>query len=141
VVLDGAGQAFGLSAGGDARAFGQAMPTDGDPSSEVHGLGPLHLQARRMDARQQGGLRAQPGTTWARSEAPDGLSAGNKTPNFARVEWLYLPDSNSSVISALKAGEVDYDRTRAAGLRGRLARRSECQAVKLGGSYARPGSS
>jgi peptide/nickel transport system substrate-binding protein len=40
-----------------------------------------------------------------RSEAPDGLSGGKK-PNFARVEWLYLPDTNSA-ISALKNGEID----------------------------------
>ncbi|MGH8795588.1 MAG: ABC transporter substrate-binding protein [Caldimonas sp.] len=40
-----------------------------------------------------------------RSETPSGLS-GNKTPHFDRVEWLYLPDSNSSV-AALQRGEVD----------------------------------
>jgi peptide/nickel transport system substrate-binding protein len=40
-----------------------------------------------------------------RTEAPSGL-AGNKTSHFDRVEWLYLPDSNSA-ISALKRGEVD----------------------------------
>jgi peptide/nickel transport system substrate-binding protein len=40
-----------------------------------------------------------------RSEPPSGL-AGNKAPHFDRVEWLYLPDSNSA-IAALKRGEVD----------------------------------
>jgi peptide/nickel transport system substrate-binding protein len=41
----------------------------------------------------------------ARSEPPSGL-AGSKKPHFDRVEWLYLPDSNSAV-AALKRGEVD----------------------------------
>lgn len=40
-----------------------------------------------------------------RSEAPANL-AGSKKPAFDRVEWLYLPDSNSA-ISALQKGEVD----------------------------------
>jgi peptide/nickel transport system substrate-binding protein len=40
-----------------------------------------------------------------RSDPPSGL-AGNKAPHFDRVEWLYLPDSNSA-IAALKRGEVD----------------------------------
>jgi peptide/nickel transport system substrate-binding protein len=40
-----------------------------------------------------------------RSEPPSGL-AGSKQPHFDRVEWLYLPDSNSAV-AALKRGEVD----------------------------------
>jgi peptide/nickel transport system substrate-binding protein len=42
----------------------------------------------------------------ARSEPPSGL-AGSKAPHVDRVEWLYLPDANSSV-AALKSGEVDY---------------------------------
>ncbi len=42
----------------------------------------------------------------ARSEPVSGL-AGSKKPTFDRVEWLYLPDSNSA-IAALKKGEVDY---------------------------------
>ncbi len=41
----------------------------------------------------------------ARSEPPSGLS-GSKKSNFDRIEWLYLPDSNSA-IAALKRGEVD----------------------------------
>lgn len=41
----------------------------------------------------------------ARSEPPSGLS-GSKKPHVDRVEWLYLPDANSSV-AALKRGEVD----------------------------------
>ena len=40
-----------------------------------------------------------------RAEAADGLSGGKK-PNFTRVEWLYLPDTNSA-IAALKNGEID----------------------------------
>ncbi len=40
-----------------------------------------------------------------RGEPPSGL-AGNKKSNFDRVEWLYLPDSNTA-IAALKRGEVD----------------------------------
>lgn len=42
----------------------------------------------------------------ARSEAPDGLS-GSKKPNFTRVEWLSLPDTNSA-IAALRKGEIDF---------------------------------
>ena len=42
----------------------------------------------------------------ARTETPNGLS-GSKKSKFDRVEWLYLPDSNSS-IAALQRGEVDY---------------------------------
>ena len=41
-----------------------------------------------------------------RSEPPSGL-AGSKQPRFDRVEWLYLPDSNSAV-AALRKGEVDF---------------------------------
>ena len=42
----------------------------------------------------------------ARSEPPNYLSGSKKTA-FDRVEWLYLPDSNSAV-AALQKGEVDY---------------------------------
>jgi peptide/nickel transport system substrate-binding protein len=41
-----------------------------------------------------------------RTEPASGL-AGNKQSKVDRVEWLYLPDANSS-IAALKRGEVDY---------------------------------
>lgn len=41
----------------------------------------------------------------ARTDASSGL-AGSKKSAFDRVEWLYLPDSNSAV-AALKKGEVD----------------------------------
>ena len=42
----------------------------------------------------------------ARSEPPSGLAGGKKS-RVERVEWLYLPDSNSAV-AALKKGEVDF---------------------------------
>jgi peptide/nickel transport system substrate-binding protein len=41
-----------------------------------------------------------------RNEPASGM-AGSKKTSFDRVEWLYLPDANSSV-AALKKGEVDY---------------------------------
>ncbi len=41
-----------------------------------------------------------------RSEPASGM-AGSKKPAFDRVEWLYLPDANSS-IAALQKGEVDF---------------------------------
>ncbi len=41
-----------------------------------------------------------------RSDPPSGL-AGSKKTTFDRVEWIYIPDANSS-IAALKKGEVDY---------------------------------
>lgn len=40
-----------------------------------------------------------------RKEPPSGL-AGSKKGHFDRIEWLYLPDSNSA-IAALRNGEVD----------------------------------
>jgi peptide/nickel transport system substrate-binding protein len=41
-----------------------------------------------------------------RNEPPDSL-AGGKIAKVDRVEWLYLPDSNTA-LSALLAGEIDY---------------------------------
>ncbi len=52
-----AGQALGLSAGGDARAAGQAADHVAD--FRGGGLRPVSVQARRMAARQQDGVRAQ----------------------------------------------------------------------------------
>ena len=41
-----------------------------------------------------------------RSEPPDYLSGG-KVAKLDRVEWLYIPDNNTT-LSALMAGEIDY---------------------------------
>jgi peptide/nickel transport system substrate-binding protein len=41
-----------------------------------------------------------------RKEAPDYLSGG-KIPKVDRIEWLYIPDNNTT-LSALTAGEIDY---------------------------------
>ena len=41
-----------------------------------------------------------------RSEPPDYLSGG-KIAKLDRVEWLYIPDNNTT-LSALQAGEIDY---------------------------------
>ena len=41
-----------------------------------------------------------------RSEPPDYLSGG-KVVKLDRVEWLYIPDNNTT-LSALMAGEIDY---------------------------------
>lgn len=41
-----------------------------------------------------------------RNEPPDYLSGG-KIPKLDRIEWLYIPDANTT-LSALMAGEIDY---------------------------------
>lgn len=41
-----------------------------------------------------------------RAESPDYLSGG-KVAKLDRVEWLYIPDNNTT-LSALMAGEIDY---------------------------------
>lgn len=80
------------------------MPTTA-PLSEVLGSGPYIFKRDEWVPGNKVVFVRNPHYV-GRSEAPSGL-AGNKTPKIDRVEWLYLPDSNSSV-NALKAGEVDY---------------------------------
>jgi peptide/nickel transport system substrate-binding protein len=74
------------------------------PLTEVLGSGPYIFKRDEWVPGNKAVFVRNPNYV-GRSEAPSGLS-GNKTSHFDRVEWLYLPDSNSA-IAALKRGEVD----------------------------------
>ncbi len=73
--------------------------------TEVHRLGPVHLQARRMDAGQPRWCSCATPTTCRAASRPSG-TAGGKKSSFDRVEWRYMPDANTAT-AALKSGEVD----------------------------------
>ncbi|MEP7302675.1 MAG: ABC transporter substrate-binding protein [Caldimonas sp.] len=79
------------------------LPTTA-PLTEVMGSGPFLFKRDEWVPGNKLVFLRNPAYV-GRSEPPSGLS-GNKTPHFDRVEWLYLPDSNSST-AALKNGEVD----------------------------------
>jgi ABC-type transport system substrate-binding protein len=74
------------------------------PLTEVMGSGPFLFKRDEWVPGNKAVFVRNPNYV-GRSEPPSGLS-GNKKPHFDRVEWLYLPDSNSST-AALKNGEVD----------------------------------
>jgi peptide/nickel transport system substrate-binding protein len=74
------------------------------PLSEVLGSGPFVFKRDEWVPGNKAVFVRNPHYV-ARSESPNGL-AGSKKPHFDRIEWLYLPDSNSA-IAALKRGEVD----------------------------------
>ena len=80
------------------------MPTT-SPLSEVLGSGPFIFKRDEWVPGNKAVFVKNPNYV-ARAEPPSGL-AGSKKPHFDRVEWLYLPDSNSAT-AALKKGEVDY---------------------------------
>jgi peptide/nickel transport system substrate-binding protein len=80
------------------------MPTTA-PLTEVVGSGPYLFKRDEWLPGSKTVFVRNPNYA-ARSEAPSGL-AGSKKSHFDRIEWLYLPDSNSAV-SALKKGEVDF---------------------------------
>ncbi len=79
------------------------LPTT-TPLTEVLGSGPFVFKRDEWVPGNKAVFVKNPHYV-GRSEPPSGL-AGNKTPKVDRLEWLYLPDSNSA-INALKAGEVD----------------------------------
>ena len=79
------------------------MPTTA-PLTEVMGSGPFLFKRDEWVPGNKVVFVRNPNYV-GRAEPPSGLS-GNKKPHFDRVEWLYLPDSNSST-AALKNGEVD----------------------------------
>jgi peptide/nickel transport system substrate-binding protein len=74
------------------------------PLTEVLGSGPYIFKRDEWVPGNKAVFVRNPNYV-GRTEPPSGLS-GNKTSHFDRVEWLYLPDSNSA-IAALKRGEVD----------------------------------
>ncbi|NML46142.1 ABC transporter substrate-binding protein [Ramlibacter sp. G-1-2-2] len=80
------------------------MPTT-TPLTEVVGSGPYLFKRDEWVPGSKTVFVRNPNYA-ARSEPPSGL-AGSKKSHFDRIEWLYLPDSNSAV-SALKKGEVDF---------------------------------
>lgn len=79
------------------------MPTTA-PLSEVLGSGPFIFKRDEWVPGNKVVFVRNPHYV-PRTDAPSAL-AGSKKPAFDRVEWLYLPDSNSA-IAALKNGEVD----------------------------------
>jgi peptide/nickel transport system substrate-binding protein len=74
------------------------------PLTEVLGSGPYIFKRDEWVPGNKAVFVRNPNYV-GRTEPPSGLS-GNKTSHFDRIEWLYLPDSNSAV-AALKRGEVD----------------------------------
>ncbi|NML46140.1 ABC transporter substrate-binding protein [Ramlibacter sp. G-1-2-2] len=75
------------------------------PLTEVLGSGPFVFKRDEWVPGNKAVFVRNPNYV-ARSEPASGL-AGSKKPAVDRVEWLYLPDSNSAV-AALKKGEVDF---------------------------------
>jgi len=80
------------------------LPTT-SPISEVLGSGPYLFKRDEWLPGSKTVFVRNPNYV-PRSEPPSGL-AGSKKSHFDRVEWLYLPDSNSAV-AALRNGEVDF---------------------------------
>lgn len=80
------------------------MPTT-QPLTEVLGSGPFIFKRDEWVPGNKAVFVRNPHYV-PRTEPASGLAGGKKS-NFDRVEWLYLPDSNSAV-AALKRGEVDY---------------------------------
>ena len=80
------------------------MPTT-SPLTEVLGSGPFIFKRDEWVPGSKLIFVKNPAYV-PRSEPASGL-AGSKKTTFERVEWLYLPDANSS-IAALKKGEVDF---------------------------------
>jgi peptide/nickel transport system substrate-binding protein len=74
------------------------------PLAEVMGSGPFTFKRDEWVPGNKAVFVRNPNYV-GRAEPPSGLS-GNKTAHFDRVEWLYLPDSNSAT-AALRNGEVD----------------------------------
>ncbi|MBC7436648.1 MAG: ABC transporter substrate-binding protein [Bdellovibrionales bacterium] len=74
------------------------------PMTEVLGSGPYIFKRDEWVPGNKAVFVRNPHYV-ARTEPASGL-AGSKKSAFDRVEWLYLPDSNSAV-AALKKGEVD----------------------------------
>jgi peptide/nickel transport system substrate-binding protein len=74
------------------------------PLTEVLGSGPFVFKRDEWVPGNKAVFLKNPNYV-GRKEPPSGLS-GNKTAHIDRIEWLYLPDSNSST-AALQRGEVD----------------------------------
>jgi len=102
LVLDGLAKPSGFPAVMMPERLAKTPTTA--PLSEVMGSGPFLFKRDEWVPGNKVVFVRNPAYV-GRSEPPSGL-AGNKTAHLDRVEWLYLPDSNSST-AALKNGEVD----------------------------------
>jgi peptide/nickel transport system substrate-binding protein len=102
LVLDGLGKPSGFPPVILPERLAK-MPTTA-PLTEVLGSGPFIFKRDEWIPGSKAVFVKNPAYV-GRKEPPSGL-AGDKTPHVDRVEWLYLPDSNSST-AALKNGEVD----------------------------------
>ncbi len=80
------------------------MPTT-SPLTEVLGSGPYMFKRDEWVPGNKVVFVKNPHYV-PRTEPASALAGGKKSA-FDRIEWLYLPDSNSAV-AALKKGEVDY---------------------------------
>jgi peptide/nickel transport system substrate-binding protein len=102
LVLDGLAKPSGFPAVMMPERLAKTPTTA--PLSEVMGSGPFLFKRDEWVPGNKVVFVRNPAYV-GRSEPPSGL-AGNKTAHIDRVEWLYLPDSNSST-AALRNGEVD----------------------------------
>ena len=102
LVLDGLAKPSGFPAVMMPERLAK-VPTTA-PLNEVMGSGPFLFKRDEWVPGNKVVFVRNPAYV-GRSEPPSGL-AGNKTAHIERVEWLYLPDSNSST-AALRNGEVD----------------------------------
>ncbi len=102
LVLDGLAKPSGFPPVILPERLAKAPATS--PLTEVVGSGPFIFKRDEWVPGSKAVFVKSP-TYVGRKEPPSGLS-GNKTAHIDRVEWLYLPDSNSAT-AALKNGEVD----------------------------------
>lgn len=81
-----------------------ATQAGGKPINEVLGSGPYIFKRDEWVPGNKVVFERNP-LYVPRKEAPDGL-AGSKEPHTNRIEWVILPDANSSV-AAIKSKEID----------------------------------
>ena len=104
LVLDGLAKVSSYPAFIMPERLASQSDTDGKPLAEVVGSGPYLFKKDEWVPGNKVVFVRNPDYV-PRKEAPDGL-AGNRESHMDRVEWVILPDANSS-IAALKNKEVD----------------------------------